>query len=141
MQLGEAQQCLYCRLFCLLSFWLTRSSQLPRPASPASTSKVETVHPQDFLGINLKFGWKAFFPLFSFVQAHLFYAFPARMSRWRRIQGKPPILTDLTHGLLPSLSSYRFLQRLGNNGKKCPFLAKSLISCLLGFSQFFNEEQ
>ena len=26
-------------------FWFTRSSRLPRPASPASTSNVETVHP------------------------------------------------------------------------------------------------
>ena len=26
-------------------YWLTRSSRLPRPASPASTSNVETVHP------------------------------------------------------------------------------------------------
>ena len=30
--------------------WFTRSSRLPRPASPASTTKVETVHPQVNLG-------------------------------------------------------------------------------------------
>ena len=28
--------------------WLTRSSRLPRPASPGSTIEVETVHPQGF---------------------------------------------------------------------------------------------
>ena len=33
-------------IFCT-DYWLTRSFRLPRPASPASTSKVETVHPQD----------------------------------------------------------------------------------------------
>ncbi|HEY3293024.1 MAG TPA: hypothetical protein VGJ85_05285, partial [Candidatus Nanopelagicaceae bacterium] len=33
--------------FCT-GFWLTRSSWLPRPASPDSTSKVETVHPHDW---------------------------------------------------------------------------------------------
>lgn len=65
MQLGQDQQCYYCRLFCLLSYWLTRSSQLPRPASPAPTSRVETVHPQCLLINNT--GWKAFFPLFSFI--------------------------------------------------------------------------
>ena len=31
-------------VFCT-GYWLTRSSWLPRPASPASTTKVETVHP------------------------------------------------------------------------------------------------
>jgi hypothetical protein len=39
-----------CRFIGIYSFarvsWFTRSSRLPRPASPASTSKVETVHPQ-----------------------------------------------------------------------------------------------
>jgi len=30
--------------------WFTRSSRLPRPASPAPTTKVETVHPQVELG-------------------------------------------------------------------------------------------
>ena len=33
-------------IFCT-DYWFTRSFRLPRPASPASTSKVETVHPQD----------------------------------------------------------------------------------------------
>ena len=33
-------------IFCT-DYWLTRSFRLPRPASPGSTSKVETVHPQD----------------------------------------------------------------------------------------------
>jgi len=31
-------------IFCT-GYWLTRSSWLPRPASPDSTTKVETVHP------------------------------------------------------------------------------------------------
>jgi len=30
--------------------WFTRSSRLPRPASPAPTTKVETVHPQVEMG-------------------------------------------------------------------------------------------
>jgi len=33
-------------IFCT-DYWFTRSFRLPRPASPGSTSKVETVHPQD----------------------------------------------------------------------------------------------
>ena len=33
-------------IFCT-DYWFTRSFRLPRPASPDSTSKVETVHPQD----------------------------------------------------------------------------------------------
>ncbi len=33
-------------IFCT-DYWFTRSFRLPRPASPVSTSKVETVHPQD----------------------------------------------------------------------------------------------
>ena len=35
---------------CAQVSWFTRSSRLPRPASPASTTKVETVHPQVKLG-------------------------------------------------------------------------------------------
>ena len=35
---------------CAQVSWFTRSSRLPRPASPASTTKVETVHPQVELG-------------------------------------------------------------------------------------------
>ena len=42
-------------VFCT-GYWLTRSSWLPRPASPASTTKVETVHPH---------GCGKLFPLFS----------------------------------------------------------------------------
>jgi hypothetical protein len=37
-------------VICAQVSWFTRSSRLPRPASPASTTKVETVHPQVQLG-------------------------------------------------------------------------------------------
>src|SRR3979411_2273990 len=38
--------CLELAFVFLPCFWLTRSSRLPRPASPALTSNVETVHPR-----------------------------------------------------------------------------------------------
>ena len=53
MQLGRNQRQLYWRLVFCTGYWLTRSSWLPRPASPAPTSKVETVHPQD-LNLEIK---------------------------------------------------------------------------------------
>ena len=34
---------------CAQVSWFTRSSRLPRPASPAPTTKVETVHPHVYL--------------------------------------------------------------------------------------------
>ena len=54
-------------IFCT-DYWLTRSFRLPRPASPASTSKVETVHPQDlkcFHTYNLEKKKRISYPLFN----------------------------------------------------------------------------
>ena len=48
MQRERSQRDCYRRLVFCTGYWLTRSSWLPRPASPASTSKVETVHPHGF---------------------------------------------------------------------------------------------
>ncbi len=46
MQRGRNHWPFYWHLFFCTGYWFTRSSRLPRPASPASTSVVETVHPQ-----------------------------------------------------------------------------------------------
>ncbi|MEN9687647.1 MAG: hypothetical protein RL381_659, partial [Actinomycetota bacterium] len=36
-------------VMCAQVSWFTRSSRLPRPASPIPTAKVETVHPHVYL--------------------------------------------------------------------------------------------
>ncbi len=54
-------------IFCT-DYWFTRSFRLPRPASPASTSKVETVHPQDLTRLhtsNLENKKRISYPLFN----------------------------------------------------------------------------